>query len=667
MSVSLILVQSEDSWEIKYLGVKLLYQLIKIFSSIKDNRSDDDSLLIQQYEVQISSCIKNIFNSKSKIPTSFKSIKKGINLIYLFLTISISNDIEYIKKYNEYIHFMDFIEKKYIDNTNIKFGNDQNNFCSEKEENIIKYQLFILLCQLFVSCFTKKDFNIKYIQKNNENKNIEIHSSFMAEEIKNYLKEKFSENSSNFCDNLKNYIFKIYECLLIKEDNIRKIKNNLYYSDKLRLKNASLFLTTISIILHNNLVNSYEVVFDQKFLLFLYKLIFYLIKCINHFKESKDAILYIIDIFSSIISNNNLQINSEICSLFLEEFNAILGINEFKENRNLISLFQKFTDNLLNNKNDITKENHINLIKKESELIKLLRNNYSSNFDSYFVIIYFNYILTILKKSEGKEFEDNFKYYNKIMFEIYYKNNDASISKLLLEKIYTILININIETKELFKLFINELLDTLKKLNSNFQKFFTLFYIIIQYISKSSNIDLITEIEKLYIIEALKIENNLFDISNKSLLVSITQMNNLNIIQFIHQYLSAVFNNKNKFQFTQEIQKLILLYIQNEKKNDSRKNVIKSIIKYLNDNKDIMAIKDACNFILGITKINKDDNNLINEEEVQNLFNEEFKNQMNELTNVIEIAKEQSDKNIETKEENKDNDDDEDDFDEVEG
>ena len=81
--------------------------------------------------------------------------------------------------------------------------------------------------------------------------------------------------------------------MLIKEDNIRKIKNNLNYSDKLRLKNASLFLTTISIILHNNLVNSYEVVFDQKFLLFLYKLIFYLIKCINHFKESKDAILYI--------------------------------------------------------------------------------------------------------------------------------------------------------------------------------------------------------------------------------------------------------------------------------------------------------------------------------------------------------------------------------------
>jgi len=37
MSVSLILVQSEDSWEIKYLGIRLLYKLIKIFSKITEN------------------------------------------------------------------------------------------------------------------------------------------------------------------------------------------------------------------------------------------------------------------------------------------------------------------------------------------------------------------------------------------------------------------------------------------------------------------------------------------------------------------------------------------------------------------------------------------------------------------------------------------------------
>ena len=668
MSISMLLLQSEDSWEIKYLGIKLLYKLIKIFSKIKDSRSDDESLLIQQYEVQISSCIKSILNSKSKIPPNFKSIKKGLNLIYLFLTISISNDTEYISKYNEYIHFMNFLENKYTDLKDLKFGNIEFNLSTEKEENIIKFHLFILVCQLFISSYTKKDFSIKYIQKKQKLKNIEIHSSYMAEEIKNYFKEKFKEKISNFFDNLKNCIYKIYDVIIEKEDDINNnVNRNLSYSDKLRLKNASIFLTAISIILHNNLINNYKEVFDINFLMFLYKLIFYLINRITQFKESKEAILYIIDIFAAIMSNNNLILNNEIYSLFLDKFNALLENNEFKDNKNLIFLFQKFTENLLNNQNDISKENYLSLIKKEKELINSLRNKYSSDFDSYFIVIYFNYITCILKKLDEKELEDDFTYYIKLLFEMYYNNNDASIHKLLLEKIFTILLNINKESKNLFSIFKQELIDNLKKISQNFQKYFTLFYIIIQYISKSDNDDLVKELEKYYIEEVLKTENNLYEVSNKSLLVSFSQknnLNNLNVIQFINEYLSGFLINQNKLSFSQEIQKIILLYIQNEKNNDLRKNIIKSLIKYLNENKDIMTIKDACNFILGIVKINKDDMNLINEEEIKNLLNEEFKNQIDEITKPTE--NDQSSKNSEVKEDNKDNEDDDEDFNEVE-
>ena len=672
MSLSMILVQCEESWEIKYLGIKLLYKLIKIFSNVKDSRSDDDSLLIQQYEVQISSCIKNIFNSKSKSPTNFKSIIKGFNLIYLFLTISISNDIEYISKFNEYIHFLNYIENKYTELKEIKFANNKFNFCSEKENNIVKYKFFILVCRLFISCYTKKDFNIKYIQKLNSNKAIEIHSNLMAEEIKNYLKDKYSKNSSNFLDNLKKYIYDIYECLIINSDDNNEIKRNLYYSDKLRLKYASLFLTTISIILHNNLIKDYEVSFDKKFLLFLYKLIFYLIKCITKYKDSKEAILYIIDIFSSIVGNNNLKLNDEICTLFFDEFNIIIQINDFKENKNLISLFQKFSDKLTNNINDITNEKNKILAQKETKIIRALKNNYTSRFDSILIIIYYNYVSRIIKQNDANEQDliDEYKYYNKLLFELYLNNNDNNIGKLLLEKIYTILININNNENDLFKIFINQLFDTLIKLNSNFQKYFTLFYIIVQYISKSSNTLLISEIKKSYITESLKKENNLYDFSTKSLLVSITQMNNFNIIQYINEYLLAVFNDKNiKYNFSQEMQKLILLYIQNEKRNDERKNVIKEIIRYLNENKDIMNTKDACNFILGMTKINKDDNFIINEEDIKNILNEEFKNQINDLTKVNEDKNiDDNNKNVEEKKDNNNNgDDDEDDFEDVEG
>ena len=73
-----------------------------------------------------------------------------------------------------------------------------------------------------------------------------------------------------------------------------------------------------------------------------------------------------------------------------------------------------------------------------------------------------------------------------------------------------------------------------------------------QYISKTSNTDLINTIKKYYITESLKEENNLYEITNKSFLISIAQMNNINIIQFIHEYLLEVFNNKNKFSFSQE-------------------------------------------------------------------------------------------------------------------
>ena len=664
MSLSMILVQCEDSWEIKYLGIKLLYKLIKIFSNIKDSRNDDESLLIQQYEVQISSCIKNIFNSKSKIPANFRSIKKGINLIYLFLSISISNDIEYIQKFNEYIHFMNFIDNKYTEIKEIKFGNTNINFCSEKEENIIKYQLFILVCQLFVSCYTKKDFNIKYIQKIKDGKSIEIYTSFMSEEVQNFFKEKFSANVLNFCDNLKNYIFIIYECFLINDEKNNNIKINLYYSDKLRLKYASLFLTVISILLHNNLIKNHEEVFDRAFLLFLYKLIFHLIKCINKYKESKEAILYIIDIFSSIIGNNNLKLNNEIYSLFLDEFNIISQINEFKENKNLISLFFKFIENLSNNANDINKDDNIILIKKALELIELLKKNYSVKFTSFFINIYFNVLSVIIRKKLGKELVDEFTYYIKLLMELFYNSNDNAINKLLLEKIYSIMINIGIEEKDLFKIVIKELIDTLIKLNSNFQKYFPLFYIIVQYISKSQNNELIQELDKFYITESFKIENNLYDISNQSLFMSRNQMNNANILQFINGYLSEIFNNKAQFKFSQDIQKIILLYIQNEKNDDVRKSLIKSLIKYLNDNKDLMAIKEACNFVLGVIKLNKDDINLINDEEIKNLFNEEFKNQINELTKVSENNT--NEKKEDKKEENN-NEGDEDDFDEVEG
>ena len=678
MSISMILIQCEESWEIKYLGIKLLHKLLIKFSNIKDIRGDDDSLLIQQYEVQISSCIKNIFISKSKSPVTFKSISKGFNLIYLFLTISISNDTEFIKKFNEYIHFLDFLNEN--KNKVIKIGNNNNfNYCSEKEENIVNCRYFVLLCKLFISTFTKKNFNIKYIHNRNEEKVIDFYSSNMAEEIKNDLKDKFVENIKNFCNNLKNVMYKMYQNLLKKNEDKTNINIDLNCSNKLWLKYSSIFLTTISVLLHNNELKNYESIFDEQFIQFLCELIFYLINQIDKFKKSKDAIIYIIDIFSSLINNKIFKLNYDIYSFCMDEFNDLIKINDFKENKNFILFFQKFNDSLLNDNN----ENIISLIKKQSELIKLIRENYSPNFNSIFIIIYNNLILKTIKiyNKDNKEisFDDEFKYYFKLLLDFYFNNNDNNISKLLLEKFFTILLNINEEKKELFMIYIEELLNTLILLNNNLQKYFTLFYIIIQYISKSSNTELIKEIKQYYITQVLDNNNKLYDTSNKSMLLSVTQMNNPNLIQFISEYLESLFNNNDTskdINFGPDIQKLIILYIQNEKNDNLRQNIIKYVIKYLNNNKSNMSIKDTCTFILGIIKINNADNNLINDEEVKNSFNEELKKQLNEIieannnkinNNNSNQTKEEENKKKNENEQNNDDDIDDEDFDEVEG
>ena len=57
---------------------------------------------------------------------TFKSISKGFNLIYLFLTVSISSDVEFIKKFDEYIHFLDFLKDNKNNNT---IKNNNFNYC----------------------------------------------------------------------------------------------------------------------------------------------------------------------------------------------------------------------------------------------------------------------------------------------------------------------------------------------------------------------------------------------------------------------------------------------------------------------------------------------------------------------------------------------------------
>jgi hypothetical protein len=263
-------------------------------------------------------------------------------------------------------------------------------------------------------------------------------------------------------------------------------------------------------------------------------------------------------------------------------------------------------------------------------------------------------LIQIYKKEDGEniimqEIESN----TKLLYGLYLDSNDNNLNKIILEKIFTILLNITQDQNILFKKYIEQLVNTLISIKENFQKYFTLFYIIIQYLTKSTNDELNKEIKSYYIKESLNINHKLFDTSNKAILLSLTQIKNDNLKLFTNEYLSSLFNSNEKNIFVQDIQKLIILYVQNEKNVQLRQNLIKNLIVYINNN---IEIKDSISFVLGIIKINSEDSKLLEEESVQKSMNEEFKNKLKELT-------QEKENKIEEKKDNEDEADD--DFDEI--
>ena len=95
---------------------------------------EDNSLLLQQYEAQINSCIKTLFN----YALSMKSVFNGIKILYYVLSIPITNDYAYIKKLPNLIDI------------NLKHNNIQTSF-SEKFDHLLICKKLNFYCHLYLS------------------------------------------------------------------------------------------------------------------------------------------------------------------------------------------------------------------------------------------------------------------------------------------------------------------------------------------------------------------------------------------------------------------------------------------------------------------------------------------------------------------------------------
>jgi len=96
---------------------------------------EDNSLLLQQYEAQINSCVKTLYNYPHSIIANFKAIK----IYYYVLSIPITNDHTYIKK------TMNLVD------INIKPSTSTQTAFSEKFDHLLICKKFNFYCHLYLS------------------------------------------------------------------------------------------------------------------------------------------------------------------------------------------------------------------------------------------------------------------------------------------------------------------------------------------------------------------------------------------------------------------------------------------------------------------------------------------------------------------------------------
>ena len=104
---------------------------------------EDNSLLLQQYEAQINSCIKTLFTYTNSIKSTFSSIK----LFYYVLSIPITNDNTLIKKTTNFIDIKILLSKNVQTSFSEKFDHllicKKFNFFSNLYLSFLKYKKMI--------------------------------------------------------------------------------------------------------------------------------------------------------------------------------------------------------------------------------------------------------------------------------------------------------------------------------------------------------------------------------------------------------------------------------------------------------------------------------------------------------------------------------------------
>ena len=364
------------------------------------------------------------------------------------------------------------------------------------------------------------------------------------------------------------------------------------------------------------------------------------IKILNNsnqiFEMSKNLILEIIKLSINLIEFSIIEMNLQvlmILSCILSKYSLKVEKDFNKEDK--LFIVETISKILFYywNKNNLIKNDNISFIEVNSYVLEFICKFYEE-----------------LKDNEGIE---EYFYNNLIYLFNCFKNYSSQTAKICAGKIFNIMLIIS--DKEILYLFISEIKKTLEQISTIFDKFFLLYYMILQYISKTQNEELLEEIKCIFYEEFLKVflENQkLFTIINKSTLISLSQNFDNRIQDFIQEYIFTIIESGYLIPyFTEDLQNIILTYIIKCNENEKRKEFIKIIILALCDHSESFNQQQLSIFIFKI--LNKD-LEALNEEEFKECIDE---NLIKDIENLIEkqkiLLKEQEEKKKKEEEEKK--------------
>jgi hypothetical protein len=517
MSISMVLISCEECWEIKYKGVELLYQVIRKFANIKDTRLDDNSLLIQQYEAQINSCLKIIFTNTFNILSLFK----GMKLLYQYITIPITTDNNYLKKAGGFVDI------------NIKSNTQALPSFSEKYDHLLICKRLNFYSKLYLTGIKNKNFDTVSVEKS------EIYTKeiyFENLQGVDIINEFFVNNYEIFFNNLFNMLEDFFVVLTYDRKAARNYKDfhfiqngdGISFSHEKVMKYSLDYLKIISLIVNdkkflNLLKSTYKI--DNIICLIFYHINFLAIRRLQ--PVDTDKISYTVysdeDVteklkekisFNCLLTNDLLGI---LVNLFSSNVVTITKATFFELLKSTINLFTLSIDDidvklfhivdLLINKfypqiesaegfkspeEKVYISNHISKIVYYYFTKKL--NSLDNELNEYGLtivlrqvdIISANLINMILLKDgfREEEFDEMFYFNVSMIYTIFKKVNNPVMSKQCAAKLFIVLTSI-----EDIKLF-NEVYDihtnTLLELKQ-FDKFFILFFMILQYLTKKNN------------------------------------------------------------------------------------------------------------------------------------------------------------------------------------